>query len=45
MQHTTGEIRDAYKIFVSQQGGRDQFEDLGTNFRIIFKCVLQKQGE
>jgi hypothetical protein len=38
-----GETRNAYKVLVRKQKGRDHVEELGVDGRIILKCILGKQ--
>jgi hypothetical protein len=37
-----GEMRNAYKMLVGKQKGRDHFEERGVNVRILLKFILNK---
>jgi hypothetical protein len=39
-----GEIRSAYIILSANRKGRDHFDNLGVDERIILECILKKQG-
>jgi hypothetical protein len=38
-----GELRNAYNILVGEPKGRDHFEDLVVNGKIIMELILEKQ--
>jgi hypothetical protein len=40
-----GEMRNAYKVLVGEPKGREHFEDLGVDNRIILEFILGKQNE
>jgi hypothetical protein len=42
MQHTWERTKNVYKVLIGKREGKDHWEELDVDGRIILKCILEK---